>query len=93
MFGLQAKLYAIGASVLAFVAIFLRLQVVENQRDRAKQQAETLKSRAKQAVNQKKIKRKNEEEMLKKKKENLDQISKPEGEFDGIDNLTDSNDF
>ena len=89
----KAKLYAIGAGLLAFIAMFLRLQVVQNQRDRAKQQAETLKSRAKQAANQKKIKRKEEARLLQEKKEILEEISKPEEEFEGLDNLTDSNDF
>jgi len=93
MFGLQAKLMALGAALLAVLAFFTRLQVVKNQRDKAQQQRDVLKARHHVAVVQKKIKRKNEKELSKKKVEIRKEISKPKEEFKGVDNLTDSNDY
>ncbi len=93
MFGLQAKLVAFGAALLGVLAMFVRMQALKNKAEKATQIAETLKSRAKQAANQKKIKREEEKKLLQEKKEILEEISKPEEEFEGIDNLTDSNDF
>jgi len=93
MIGLQAKLYAIGAALLAGLAFFVRFQAVKNQRDKAELQRDVLKARSHVAVVQKKIERAAKKELIKKKKEIKEKISQPKEEFEGIDSLSDSNDF
>ncbi len=45
----RARLYALGAGLLAFVAFFVRFQAVKAQRDRAVERAKKEKARADQA--------------------------------------------
>jgi hypothetical protein len=91
--GLQAKAAAIGAAVLVVLGFLLRLKMVTHQRDKAKVVAETLKARHHVAVVQKKIKREEEKKLLKELSSIEKEIEKDDDEFQGVDNLTNSNDF
>lgn len=90
---LTAKLYAIGAGLLALGALILRLQVLKNQRDKARVMADTLKVRHHTIQVQKVLKRKEEKKLLSHRAEIVKELSKEKEDFTGIDSLTDSNDF
>jgi hypothetical protein len=89
MIGLQAKLAALGAFLLAVLAAVVRMKSLKNQRDRARQVSETLESRLKQQQNQKKIKREEEKKALSRSR----QLAQELEEKKALSNLTDSNDF
>lgn len=93
LLGLKAKLAAAGAAVLAFLALWVRMKSLENQRDRAEQVSETLKARHHVQKSQEKIKREEEEKRVSLRADIIEEISKDEKDFKGLDNLTDSNDF
>jgi len=89
--GLKARLYAFGAALLAAITVVLRLQALERQRDLARTEADTLRVRHSVIQEQKKIKRKEEKRLVSHKAELIKDLKKED--FDGIDNLTDSNDY
>jgi len=91
--GLQAKAAAFGAAAFVVLAFLLRLKIVTAQRDRAKVVAETLKARHHVVKVQEKIKREEEKKLISRKADIIKQLEKPDEEFDGVDNLTDSNKF
>ena len=91
--GLKVKLAAAGAAVLAFLAMWVRLKAVQNQRDKAESTANILIARHVVAKEQKKIKREEEKKLVSRRAEIIKEIKKPKEEFDGLDNLSDSNDY
>jgi thymidine kinase len=91
--GLKAKLAVAGTALLSFLFLFLRMKSLENQRDKAVVVSETLTARHHVQKTQKKIKREEEKKLVSRRAEIIKEIEKPEEEFDGIDNLTDANDF
>ncbi len=91
--GLKAKGMAAGAIALAVFAFFVRFQMVKNQRDKAVVVADTLKARHHVQKTQKKIKREEEKRLVSRRADIVKEIAKEKGEFKGLDNLRDSNDF
>lgn len=91
--GLQAKLYSIGAALLAGLAFFVRFQAVKNQRDKAVMERDVLKARSHVAIQQKKIKRKEEERLVSHSADIVKELNKKKEEWKGIDNLKDPNDY
>lgn len=91
--GLQAKLYTLGAAILAFLAFFVRFQAVKNQRDRAVMERDVLKVRHNVIKVQKKIAREEKKRLVSRKADIVKELSKKKEDFKGIDNLSDSNDF
>jgi len=76
---------------MAAIAFFVRFQAVKNQRDRAREQRDVLKVRHTVIKEQRKIKRKEEKRLVEDKASIEKELNKEE--FEGIDNLTDSNDY
>lgn len=93
MFGLQAKLAALGAGLLALAAFFVRFQAVKNQRDKAVVVAETLRSRHTTQQVQKKIKREEEKKLISRTARIAAELEKDKESFSGVDNLSKPNDF
>jgi thymidine kinase len=93
LIGLKAKAAAFGAAALVVLGFLLRLKIVTAQRDRAIVVAETLKARHHVVKVQAKIKREEEKKLISRKADIIKQLEKSDEEFDGVDNLTDSNKF
>jgi hypothetical protein len=91
--GIQAKLAAAGAAVLAVLALWVRLQAVKNQRDRAVVVAETLKARHHTVLVQRKIKREEEKRLVTLKGDIEKEVKKDVKDFKGLDNLSNPDDF
>lgn len=91
--GLQAKAAALGAAVLVVLGFFIRLKIVTAQRDKAKVVVKTLKARHHVQKVQQKIKREEEKKLVSRKADIIKQLEKPDEEFNGVDNLTNSNDY
>ena len=87
------KLMALGAGLLTVLAFFVRLKVVTAQRDKAKQDVETLKV----AVHVEKVRKKESLERTEKlyshRVEIMKEVEKNDKDFKGLDNLSDSNDW
>jgi thymidine kinase len=69
------------------------MQSLKNQRDKAVVVSETLTARHHTQKIQKKIKREEERKLVSRRAEIIKEIKKPEEEFEGLDNLTDANDY
>ena len=91
--GLQAKLMALGAAVLAFLALMTRLKIVKNQRDKAKEQTEVLKARQHVIKTQRLIKRKEQERLVSRRADLKKELDKEGEDFEGVDNFNDPNRF
>jgi len=91
--GLQAKLYAIGAGLLAFFAMIVRMQSLKNARDKARLEADSLKARAHVVKVKRKIKRKEQIRLSEEKAHVKGQLSKEGEDFKGTDNFSKPNDF
>ncbi len=91
--GLQAKLMALGAAVLAFLALMTRLKIVKNQRDKAKEQTEVLKARQHVIKTQRIIKRKEQERLVSRRADLKKELDKEGEDFEGVDNFNDPNKF
>ena len=96
LFGLWTKIvansYVVGAGLLAVVAFIARFQFLKNARDRAELEADTLKA----TVHANKVKRKIVKEETKKLSVKRAELKKRIKEkrredFEGLDNLSDSN--
>ena len=91
--GLQAKLMALGAAVLAFLALMTRLKIVKNQRDKAKEQTEVLKARQHVIKTQRLIKRKEQVKLVSRRADLKKELEKNKEDFEGVDNFNDPNKF
>ena len=96
---LKSKLVGLGAAILVVLAFFVRLQTVKNQRDKAKVKADTLEASAHAERVKKKITREEEREgvsrreTIRKKVKELEKGDVKDEDFEGVDNLTDPNDY
>ena len=91
--GLQAKLYAFGAGLLAVLALILRMQVLKNGRDNARMERDVLKARVHvQKVNSK-IKREEKVKLSSRRAELKKELSQAKEDFEGVDNFNKPNDF
>lgn len=91
--GLQAKLAVLGAALLSFFALWVRLQIVTRSRDRAVVVAETLTARHHTIKIQQKIKREEKKKLVSLKADIREEIDKSEEDFKGLDNLNKPNKF
>jgi len=91
--GIQTKLAAFGAAILSFLVLYIKLQTVKNQRDRAEVVAETLKARHHVQRVQQKIKREEKKKLVSHKADIIEEIEKADEDFKGLDNLSNPNDF
>lgn len=94
LLSLKAKAYAIGAALLSAVGFFLRLQYLKNKNERLTRKAETLEAR----VVQDKVIRKKEKEIAEEFRSRETDLIKElerhdEEDFEGVDNLSNPNDF
>lgn len=86
-------MYAIGAAILIVLAAIGRMQVLKNQRDKAKMERDVLKARVHvQRVN-KKIKKEEKVKLSSRRADLKKELSKKKEEFEGVSNFTDPNDF
>ena len=105
---LKAKLAIAGAAVVAVLGFFLRMSMLKNQNERLKVKAETLQAQAHQAKTIKKEEKKIEEEFRSRETDLLHELEKhseiekeqdpikkeeKKHEFQGIDNLSNPNDW
>ena len=89
----KAKLYLVGAVLLAVAAAVLRMQVLKNQRDKARVKAGTLTATVHAVRTKEKIIKEQELLNSRRRVELVKQLKKEGEDFEGVDNLTDSNKF
>jgi len=93
MFLSKWKWSAIGAALLSFLAMFVRLKIVKKQRDKLKRVTETLKSRDSIVKEQKKLIKKEKIKAVERLERRQHELKKPVKDFKGLDNLSNPNDF
>ena len=91
--GLQAKLMAFGAGVLAILAMVLRMKVLKEQRDRAEQQRDVLKARSQVQKTLRVIKRKEQKKLVSRRADLAKELEKKGEDFEGVDNFNKPNQF
>ena len=91
--GLKAKLAGLGVFLLSLLALIARFKIVKAQRDRAIVVVETLKARQHVIKVQKKLKKEVEVKVVSRRANIIKELKKEGEEFEGIDNLSDSNKF
>jgi hypothetical protein len=90
---IKAKLALIGAVLLSVLAVFARLKLVEHQRDKQKVRADILDARLHIQKVQKKIVKEERDRLLSEEESLSKELSKKGEEFEGVDNLSDPNNF
>lgn len=90
--GIQAKLYAFGAGVVALAALFLRLSFLKNKTERLEREADTLKARSKAETVRKKIKREEGRRLVSRRADIAAELRKEGEEFKGIKSLGEKTD-
>ena len=88
---LKGYAWAIGAAILSILAIFGRMKMLENQRDKARVERDVAKAKVHVYRVEKKIKKKNKEELSSSLKEVERKIN--EGKIEELDNLINPNDW
>lgn len=88
---LKGYAWAIGAAILSILAIFGRMKMLENQRDKARVERDVAKAKVHVYRVEKKIKKKNKEELSSSLKEVERKIK--EGKIEELDNLINPNDW
>lgn len=88
---LKGYAWAIGAAILSILAIFGRMKMLENQRDKARVERDVAKAKVHVYRVEKKIKKKNKEELSSSLKEVERKIK--EGKVEELDNLINPNDW
>lgn len=88
---LKGYAWAIGAFILSILAIFGRMKMLENQRDKARVERDVAKAKVHVYRVEKKIKKKNKEELSSSLKEVERKIK--EGKIEELDNLINPNDW
>lgn len=87
---LKSYAWAIGAAILSILAVFGRMKMLENQRDKARVERDVAKAKVHVYNVEKKIKKKNKEELSSSLKEVERKIK--EGKVEDLDNLINPND-
>jgi hypothetical protein len=90
---LSKNLYVIGTAVLGVLAVVLRMQSLKKGRDRARDRAEILEATIHAERVKKQIIKEKEEEARSRRADLIKELNKEGEEFEGVDNLTDSNDY
>lgn len=92
-FLLKLKAYAwwLGAAILSILAVIGRLKMLEHQRDKARHRAHTAEARVHINKVEKEIEKKEKESLQASLKEVEEKVK--EKEFEGLDNLSDPNNF
>ena len=99
LLAVKGKLAGIGAAIMAVLAFFVRLQMVKNQRDKARDKADVLGASVhaervkKMIIKEERKKGVSRRDTIKKKVKELEEGDVKDEDFEGIDNLTDSNDY
>lgn len=93
MMWLKSKAYAIGAALLAIIAFFARFQMVKNQRDKAKEQADIVKTQLHVEKVKKEIERKEKKKLSSQEESIKEEVKKKDEDFTGLDNLNNPNDW
>ena len=90
-----ANSYVIGAGLLAVLGFFARFQFIKNARDKAEVEADTLKAVVHANKIKREIKKEEEIDLLRRSRDIKEEIKKLEKgeESEGIDNLTNPNDY
>lgn len=90
---IKAKAALLGAALLSVLAFFARLKYVEHQRDKQKVRADILDARLHIQRVQKKIVKEERDRLLSEEESLSKELSKKGEEFEGVDNLSDPNNF
>jgi uncharacterized protein (DUF3084 family) len=90
---LRSKAAILGAGLLAILAFFLRLNFLKNARDRAEIESDTLRATVHAERTRKKIIKEEEKERVSRRDTIKKELEKKGEEFEGVDNLTNSNDY
>lgn len=88
---LKAHAWAIGAAILSALAVYGRLKVLEEQRDKARIRANTAEARVHINKVEKEIKKKEDISLQTSLKEVEEKVK--EKKFEGLDNLSNPNDW
>lgn len=91
--GFKAKLYAAGAVLLAVLGFFVRLQYVKSKANRLKYERDMLAVRVLQDKVIREKEREVKEEYRDRELDVLKELEKSIEEFDGVDNLSNPNDW
>ena len=90
---IKSKLFLLGSVMVTLLALVARFQFVKNARDRAELEADTLKATAHAHRIKRKIQKEEEEELSRREIIIKEKLKKRGKEFEGLDNLSDSNDY
>jgi hypothetical protein len=90
---LKGYVWALGAFALSIAGLVLRIKYLEKARSRAEDRAHLAEARAHVRETEKRIEKKNKEEFKASLKEAEKEIEKKGEEFEGVDNLSNPNDW
>ena len=90
---IKSKLVWVGAALLAVLAAVGRIQMLKSQRDRARAKAEVLDQQAKLQRRLKQVDKEVKKDLLLKEEDIKKRLKKKGKDFEGVDNLTNPNDY
>jgi ribulose kinase len=90
---IKSKLVWVGAALLAVLAAVGRMQMLKSQRDRARAKAEVLDQQAKLQRKLKQVDKEVKKDLLLKEEDIKKKLKKKGKDFEGVDNLTNPNDY
>ena len=90
---IKSKLAWIGAALLAMLTVVGRMGMLKRQRDRAKAKAEVLEYQAKLHQKLGEIDREQKKDLLLVEEDIKKRLKKKGKDFEGVDNLTNPNDY
>jgi len=93
MIWLKHKIYVIGAALLAVGAFVTRLLYVQNQLEKTKEERDSLESTLRLKKKKEEIVKKNDDSLIKELKKIEEEVKKDDKDFEGLDNLSNPNDY
>ena len=93
LLGLKSKLYLVGAFLVAALGVLARVAFLKQARNKAEEKVEVLKAQAHANKIKSKIVKEESSKLSLKESEIKEKVEKKGENFEGVDNLTNSNDF
>lgn len=90
---LKSRAYLVGALLTAVLAVIARVMFLKTARDKARDESERLRAQAHANRIKSKIVKEEKKKLSLKESNIIKQVKKEGEEFEGLDNLTDSNDW
>lgn len=90
---IKSKLLAIGAALVGVAAVFLRMNYLKNKTEKLERERDIAVARAHIKDVQKRVERKERDRLLSKEESLSKELSKEGEDFEGVDNLSNPNDF